>query len=86
MPLELLENMRRDPPVPLFYGLRVCLCMQMGQAQLGVAVQFVCSFVHFTLCPCFVNCTLFFSLICTGVVAPKAVQSFCGSGPISFHW
>ncbi len=56
----------------------------MGQAQLGVAVQFVCSLHAFQNCPGFVDCTLF-SLICTGLAAAKAARSLCGSGPKLLH-
>ncbi len=49
-----------------------------GAARGGSAVC-----VHFTLCTCFVDCMLLFSLICTGLAATKAAQSFSESGPES---
>ncbi len=41
--------------------------------------------VHFNLCACFVACTLSFSLICTGSVDTKTVQSFCEFAPYSLE-
>ncbi len=49
----------------------------MGQVQLGVAVQFVCISPFVPA----LQIAHIFPLICTGLAAAKAAQSFYGSGP-----
>ncbi len=63
------------------YSLIYVPANETGAAWSGSAVC-----VHFTLSTCSVDCTLFFSLICTGLAVANEVQSFCGFGPMSIQF